>query len=147
MRYAGILCTAIVLGASVQVGVAQPYTSELGGGLVITVNSLKRSGMDSVVFKGSIENTGTTTENFSGCTGGDWIFRVDIQEPVAKKQYEQIKIEKNFVGSRHYTDTSLKPKEKKSIWARITAPPADVEKVTLVFSCSAPPIEDIPLQK
>ena len=149
MRCAKVLCATGLVMISVQGAVAQTYTSELGNGLVFTVTSLKRSGMDSIVLKGNVENTGSETASFSECNSGPghYVFRVDAQDPVGKKQYQQIKVDREYVGSQHASRDRVQPKQKVPFWARITAPPAEVEKVTLIFSCAAPPIEDVPLQK
>ncbi len=151
MKIFSLFCSVLSLCLMTGVAAAQPYTSELGNGLVITIQSLKRSGTDSVMLKGFIENTnppGSERLSFMKCcaTTHD-IFRADLQDPVGKKQYGQITINRDAVGSRHQSSTYLSPKEKQSVWARITAPPADVEKITIVFPCSAPPIEDVPIQK
>jgi len=144
-RFASLVYSAVCL-IGIGVASAQPYTSESKDGGVITVISLKRSGSDSVILKGSIENTGANTLKISDLTDGRSAFSAVLQDPVAKKEYQQIRVDGNRVGSTHDFN-SVPPHGKINFWARITAPPPEVEKVTVVFAGSALPIEDVPLQK
>lgn len=144
-RFASLVYS-VVCFLGIGVASAQPYTSESKDGGVITVISLKRSGSDSVILKGSIENTGVKTLSISDLTDSRNAFSAVLQDPVAKKEYQQIQVDGNRVGSTH--DLNSVPSHGKiNFWARITAPPPEVEKVTVVFAGSALPIEDVPLQK
>jgi hypothetical protein len=138
--------------ASLTSASAQTYTSDFGNGGVITIQSLKRSGSDSVILKATISNEGkeslrlnelfVKTEPFDG-----YRFGATLQDAVAKKEYQQVLIEKNPVGSKHDGFVFIKPTEKLTVWARITAPPQEVEKITVVFHGSALPIDDVPIQR
>ena len=131
---------------------AQTYTSEFGDGGVITVQSLKRSGSDTVLLKAVIENTGKRDLPIEGVLNvccGEWSnpFYAALQDPSANKQYEPVTIGRKGVGSMHDKREVLKPQQKLSVWTRITAPPAGVEKITVVFGGTAAPVEDVPIQK
>jgi hypothetical protein len=145
LRFSCLLYSTVCL-IGIGVASAQPYTSESKDGGVITVISLKRSGSDSVILKGSIENTGVKTLSISDLTDSRNAFSAVLQDPVAKKEYQQIRVDGDRVGSTHVLN-SVPPHGKINFWARITAPPPEVEKVTVVFAGSALPIEDVPLQK
>ena len=145
-RFASLVYS-VVCFLGIGVASAQPYTSESKDGGVITVISLKRSGSDSVILKGSIENPGAGDLKFGDLLALGWVFSAVLQDPVAKKEYQQIKVDGDRVGSEYGSNVAIPPHGKINFWARITAPPPEVEKVTVVFAGSALPIEDVPLQK
>jgi hypothetical protein len=133
-----------------QASVAQTYSTDFGDGGTITVVSLKRSGSDSVILKAVVENKGLTTLKIETLLNrsSDWkeIFRATLQDPVARKEYQQVLIDKKAVGSEHDKRDTVPPHGKLNVWARITAPPAGVDKITVVFGGAVAPIEDVPLQ-
>jgi hypothetical protein len=145
-RFASLVYSAVCL-IGIGVASAQPYTSESKDGGVITVISLKRSGSDSVILKGSIENPGAGDLKFGDLLEDVRKFSAVLQDPVGKKEYQQIRVDRVRVGSEHNPFVAIPPHGKINFWARITAPPPEVEKVTVVFAGSALPIEDVPLQK
>jgi len=152
MRIVSILSALVIaVCASVSSASAQPYSSEFGNGGVITIQSLKRSGSDSVILKATVENKGTEKlpleELLVSLGAGNHRFGATLQDPVAKKEFQQILIDRAPVGSRHTGYERLEPQAKVTVWARITAPPADVEKITIVFRGTALPVEDVPLQR
>jgi len=152
MRIVSILSTLVIaVCASLSSASAQTYTSEFGNGGVITIQSLKRSGSDSVILKATVENKGTEKlpleELFVNLDVSNRRFGATLQDPVAKKEFQQILIDKVPVGSRHTGYEKLEPQGKLPVWARITAPPADVEKITVIFRGTALPVEDVPLQR
>jgi len=131
---------------------AQSLTSDFGNSGVITIQSLKRSGNDSVVLKATIQNQGNEridiSELLAPSKDGQRFFAA-LQDPTAKKQYQQVTIDNDPVGSVHsgYTNESLQPQQKIPVWARITAPPPEVEKITVIFKGTAQPVEDVPIQR
>lgn len=123
----------------------QSFTSNLGQGVIFTVRSLKRSAGNSVVLKGVLENTTAKEVYCQACFVSD-DFRADLQDLEGGKQYKQLKIEHEWVGYRKGINDPLTPFEKREVWARITAPPAHVQKVSIVFRHTGAPIDDVPIE-
>jgi hypothetical protein len=66
-------------------------------------------------------------------------------DPANKKKHLAVTDSKGKVVGTALGFTSLKPKETLSVWAKFPAPPAGVDKITVVIA-KTPPFEDVVLK-
>jgi|GEM_PF-6808818 hypothetical protein len=133
-----LICLSSLL--SVPSAQAVPYTTEFGAGEIV-VDSIKRSSDETVLIKGSIKNTSGKKFYWSGSglVQQFYVIDVKIQDLKSKKQYEQVKVGNRAVGSTH--EGGVDDGEKKTFWARVTAPPKDVKEVSIIFGGEVIPVE------
>lgn len=125
------------------------YNSSFGQGGLITITSVKRSGSDSVIVKGTIKNTGKQPlsvqkllvpgENISA------LF-VKFEDPFGDKTYGPVTADRKVLGSQHSVWEDIAPGAQVNFWTRVTAPPAGVRKVTIAVLGDTLPIEDVTIE-
>lgn len=119
---------------------AQPYTTEFGKGEII-IDAVKRTSDDTLLIKGSLKNTSNDRFDFfqSALLGGQNVIRIKIQDMKTKKQYEQVTVKDEPVGSKHFG--TVDPGGSVKIWARVTAPPPEITEVSIIFGGDTIPID------
>ena len=137
--YTGMLALVASFSIPAEKVWAQPWKTEFTGG-EITIDSIKRTSDETVLLKGSIKNTGNETlfPFNAKITDSNYIFIAKLQDLKTKKQYEQVTVNDKRVGAA--VDT-IKPGQSAVVWARITAPPKDVNQVSIQLGEGAIPID------
>ena len=113
----------------------------------IVVDTVRRTSDETVLIKGTITNTSQSQmiQILSGGFVESDIMIVTLQELKTKKQFEQVRVEGRRVGSRH--NVILSAGESSKFWARVTAPPKDVQKVSILFGADVPPLDDVSISE
>ncbi len=125
------------------------YKSSFGQGGLITITSVRRSGSDSVVVKGTIKNTGKKPLTLGNLTvPGENVSAlvVKFEDPLGNKTYGPVTVEKKVLGSQHSAYENMAPGSQVNFWTRVTAPPPEVRKVTIALLGDAQPIEDVSIE-
>jgi hypothetical protein len=121
-------------------------------GLRVDILELKRSSGGTVMMKFTLVNNSPAEVSFSGHWLGDTKFGSDdyavgavhLIDPVGKKKYFVMRdAEEKCVCSREVAHSN--PGGKTNLWAKFPAPPADVQKVSIVIPHFTP-MDDVPIQ-
>ena len=123
-------------------------------GVEVTLVEAKRTGGDSVTVKWRYRNA--TPKDVKIAKGGtSWLDAYQLTadaflvDPVNKKKYLVITdAEGRPLTSKHgdWQGVTLEPGQAINAWAKLPAPPADVEKVSVTIE-GVPPFEDVPIVK
>lgn len=119
-------------------------------GTRVDVLELKRTSGDSVMLKLAIVNDSDKPfdmRRFKGDGYDDYrsISGVYLLDGASKRQYFVLKgADQKCVCSQNIEDVA--PKARVNVWARFTAPPADVQKIAIVVPHFIP-IEDVPIAR
>jgi hypothetical protein len=123
-----------------------PLVQDHESGAQVTLLEVKRTGGDSVTLKWRYQNTGTAPLKVSK-GGSAWLDAYQLTaetfmvDPVNKKKYMVITDEKKYpLASKHgdWQGVTLQPGQNLTAWAKLPAPPPDVEKVTITLPGMAP---------
>lgn len=119
-------------------------------GTRVDVLELKRTSGDSVMLKLAIVNDSDKPfdmRRFKGDGYDDYrsISGVYLLDGASKRQYFVLKgADQKCVCSQNIEDVA--PKARVNVWARFTAPPADVQKIAIVVPHFIP-VEDVPIAR
>lgn len=120
-------------------------------GIRIDITELKRTSGGALSLKFVIANNGEGARGFGDHWLGDGNFSGDyyavggvhLVDPINKKKYFVVRDAENVcMCSRELS--SLQPGSKMNLWARFPAPPAEVQRVTVVVPHFAP-MDDVPI--
>jgi hypothetical protein len=120
-------------------------------GLRVEIQELKRTSGDTVTLKFAMINDSDKGLGFGssfvekGKDSADYggISGVYLADPIGKKQYFVLRDEKGQCLCSRSIPT-IADKSRANLWAKFPAPPADVQKVTIVIPHFTP-MEDVPL--
>lgn len=148
--------TATTAATTPQVGATPNAIATADGeksGLRVDIVELKRSSGGTVMMKFTLVNNSKEDVGFGGhwlgdSAVGDTDYRavgaVHLIDPVGKKKYFVMRdAEQKCVCSRDLG--SVAAGEKTNLWAKFPAPPADVQKVSIVVPHFTP-MDDVPIQ-
>jgi len=140
--------------AAPQTTLVPPMVQEHETGVEVTLAEARRTSGDSVTLKWRYRNTTSQPVKLSkGGTSWSDAYRLTsgtfLVDPVNKKKYLVITDDQGYpLASKHgdWQGVTLEPGQTLSAWAKLPAPPADVEKVTVTIA-GVPPYEDVPVAR
>jgi hypothetical protein len=114
-------------------------------GVTCELISVKRDAGTSITVQFKYTNTGTnkvrltTKESYGNANLAGLVYYID---PKNKKKYTVIVDSDHAVVGSNSSDVNIEPGASKLVWAKLPAPPADVNSIT-VFLPYAPPFEGV----